>query len=384
MIQNEETLTDNHPDQPAGSESSPPDDTSPIPGAARPSSPFAEWAHLAQPTPPPPPAAAPTPAGQPSQIRPPAPPGPPPTGQHASTDRALHQPSYGYHAPAAPPPRFPPAPPGLYPAPDDPLISTDFNGWWKRSFRLLKAVWRHAALVQLLWAGGLLVSGALVIVLMSPTFTELTNTPANGQPDWRPLVRSLYYLIPISLLIGLIGLLSSLATLHLVVQAAVGRPLSVRHALRTAGPRIPAYIGWGLIGGLLSLVGFVCCILPGYYVTTVMLILPTVVLLERGRAATRCFQLFHARPGDALARLATMIGIAIAIGIVQQVFVTSVAAMFGLFSTDGITWPTLVAISTITVVFSAASNIVIAPMHVTAYADMRARHEPFSTADLTP
>jgi hypothetical protein len=234
--------------------------------------------------------------------------------------------------------------------------------------------------VQLLWLGPAVVSGALVSLFAGRTFTELIDTPANVQPDWRPFLRSLYYLVPLGLLIGLLWLLASLAMLHLVVQAAVGRPPSVRHALRTAGPRVPPYIGWGLLGGLVTVVGFFCCIVPGYYVSIVLLILPTVVLLERGRGVARCFQLFHAKPGAALARVATIIGLGIAASIVQQVFISMVSAPF---SADQIAWGAFFVVTTIAIVLSAASQVVLAPMYVTSYADMRARHEPFSTAYLT-
>ncbi|GAB1645509.1 hypothetical protein [Krasilnikovia sp. MM14-A1259] len=319
------------------------------------------------------------PPGPPPQIRPSAQTGPPP-----GPDRAFDRPSPGDPVRVAAPPPFPPAPPGLYPTPDDPLVSADFGGWWSRSFRLLKAVWRQAAMVQLLWVGPVVVAGTLASFFLGSTFTDVVNTPADVQPDWHPLLRSLYFLVPLGLLLGLLGALASLAMAHLVVQAAVGRPPSVRHALRHAGPRVPAYIGWGLLGGLLTMVGFVCCILPGYYVAIVVMILPTVVLLERGRAVARCFRLFHASPGAALARLATMIGLGIAIGIVQQVILGIVTAPLGSFSTDRMAGVAFLAVMTLGVVLSAMSQVVLAPMNVTAYADMRARHEPFSTAYLTP
>ncbi|BFU43945.1 hypothetical protein [Krasilnikovia sp. MM14-A1004] len=368
-------MTDNHPDQAPGSEPGSFDNTS-TPGPIRPPSPFAEWAGLSQPASAPPRPVTPAPVGQPPHIRPPVLPGPPPPEQGPAADRVFYRAPLAYPAPPTP------FPPGLSPTTDDPLVSVDFNGWWNRSFRLLRAVWRQAALVQLLWAGPIVVAGVLASVFHPSTFTHLSEPSAEVQPDWRPLVRSLYYLVPIGVLIGLLGLLASLATLHLVVQAAVGRPPSVRHALRTAGPRVPAYIGWGLLGGLLTMAGFVCCILPGYYVSTVVLILPTVVLLERGRAVARCFRLFHARPGDALARLATIIGLTIAISVVEQAFVLIVIALLGPFSTDLTAGAAFLAGSIIAIAFSAASQVVLAPMNVTAYADMRARHEPFSTAHL--
>jgi hypothetical protein len=296
------------------------------------------------------------------------------------------------YQPAAPPPGWLPYPPAAplfvpvaptyYAPPDDPLISADYNGWWSRSFRLLKAVWREAALIQTLWVVPSVVLGAIFSFAVNGLFSDLTNTPDTAEPDWHPFVRLAIYLVPLALLSGLLAVLASLATFHLVVQAALGRPLSVPAALRVAVRRIPAYLGWGFVGGLATLAGFVCCILPGYYVSVVLTILPVVVLLERGRAVARCFRLFHARVGDALARLITMLGLSMVVGVVAQLLIAIMGVPFGVFSGDGVSEPALFAVSIAGLLLTAAIQLVLAPMHVTTYADMRARHEPFTTADL--
>jgi hypothetical protein len=43
-----------------------------------------------------------------------------------------------------------------------------------------------------------------------------------------------------------------------------------------------------------------------------------------------------------------------------------------------------VASTLVRIAFGLGSSIVVTPMVLTAYADMRARHEPFSTAYLAP
>lgn len=309
--------------------------------------------------------------------------GAPAFGAPAFSTPPLGVPAPTYDRRAFAPPIFPAGPPGLSPRPDDPLVSADFSGWWSRSFRLLKAIWRQAALIQAIWVIPTIIVAGIAGSVVKDSVTDLTNTPQDVQPDWRPFVRSLFYLLPIGLLAGLLALVASLATLHLVVRAALGRPLSVRLALHTAVRRLPMYIGWGFLGGLLTLVGTLCCFLPGYYVTAVLTILPTVVLLERGRALARCFELFHARLGDALARLATMFGLSFAVGLAEQVLFTITGAPFSPFTADGLpSAATFFGLAAVTVVLSGASQVVLAPMQVTAYADMRARHEPFSTAYL--
>ena len=274
---------------------------------------------------------------------------------------------------------FPAAPPGLYPTPADPLVSVDFNGWWTRSFRLLKVYWRHAALLQLVWVIPLIVGGAISATLLLGPFQDLIDTPQGAEPDWHPFVRMLYVVVPLGLVAAVLTLIVSLATYHLVVQAALAHPLSVGLALRTAARRAPAYVGWGLLGILTTLVGFVFCFLPGYYVAAVLTVLPVVVLLERDFAVRRCFRLFHARTGDSVARVATIIGLGIGIGILEQILFGLLGASLGIFG-DGEPRPwVIVALSVLAAVFNGASQVALAPFRVTAYADMRARNEPFTT-----
>jgi hypothetical protein len=318
-------------------------------------------------------------------VQPPFPPpagwGPAP-GAYGGLPPQQLPPAYGF--PAVAPPVFPAAPPGLYPAPDDPLVSADFNGWWRKSFRLLKAVWWQAVLLQLFWAVPLIAVEALAGRALSRTFAGLTDAPDNFRPDWHPFLQSLYYVVPLIVLTALLGLVGSLAMPGLVVQAALGGPPSVWRAVRTAIPRLPAYIGWGFLAFLLALAGFVCCFLPGYYVAVVLTVLPVVVLLERGGAIARCFRLFHANVGDALVRLFTMIGLNIVVSTVGQVLIGIVASPSDLVRPDGVSWSGLLTLTALATVVTAVSAVVLSPMTVTTYADLRARYEPFSTVYLTP
>ncbi|MCM4080808.1 hypothetical protein LXN57_24845 [Actinoplanes sp. TRM88002] len=288
-------------------------------------------------------------------------------------------PGYGYG-----PPNYGPAgygapgyqlPSGYYAGPADPLVSADFGGWWQRSFTLLAAVWRPMAQVQLLWAIPLIVVGVLT-ALYAPdrAVTFDSTTPPNFSDIFEPL----FVVLPFTLAAVLLTLVAQLATLDVLVQRATGRPVSVSRALLTGLRRFPAMLGWQILAGLVILVGVLLCVLPGIYVLIVFLILPVIVLVERGQGISRAFQLVHANFGAAVARLATMVGLHIAFVLVEGVFSAIVNPTTG--SGPGFT----VATAILSAGFSVATGVVMSPLLLTAYADMRARHEPFSTAYLIP
>ena len=270
-------------------------------------------------------------------------------------------PPYGAYGP--PPYGPPPVPPS-----DDPLVSPDFNGWWNRSMRLLAATWQQLVMIQLLWAIPL-----LVITVVSNVVPDAAE---GGIGD---LIAVLVFVAATFLL----GLVTTLATLHLLVQHASGHQTSVGWALRAGLRRAAPMVGWGILAGLMVLVGLVLCIVPGLYVGVVFTILPAVVLLERANAVGRCFQLVHSPFGPALGRIVTIGAVGIAFSLVEQALITVVGGR-GYFDPGDVSTGAAVASAVVTTIFSVVGGVVAAPLVLTAYADMRARHEPFSTAYLQP
>lgn len=278
---------------------------------------------------------------------------------------------YGYGAPA-----YGQLPPTYYAPPDDPLVSSDFSGWWTKSFRLLRGAWRPVAVLQLISA----VPQVFFLVLLDIRTNDLV-TALDNEPDvdelgalFRPYVG-----VVLPLLIALlVGMVSGLAALQLLVQQATGRPLSIGQALSVAIRRVPALIGWGVPAALLVVVGLVFCLLPGIYLMLVFSILSTVVLLERGNAFSRVFALFHADFGASLARVLVAGGVAFGLNTVANIITNPISAMAGPSTTTSIITQTISGVIAV-----AGSTLTIAFL-LTAYADMRARHEPFSTAYLQP
>jgi hypothetical protein len=182
---------------------------------------------------------------------------------------------------------------------------------------------------------------------------------------------------------ALLSLTVQLAMLHALVQRATGQPVSVGAALVGGLRRFPPLLGWGFLQGLMIVVGLLFCLLPGIYVILALYVLPAVVLLERGNGIGRTFELFHANFGAAIARVATIVGVTLAFALVEGAFSTVISGG-SLFSDGNVGTVAAVADGVVSVTLSIISSIVVTPLLLTAYADMRARREPFSTAYLVP
>lgn len=324
------------------------------------------------PTPPPhdPP---PDPWGQPPTPPPYQPQYPPPYG---------YQPQYAY-PPLSPVPgatRFDPA---------DPLISNDYNSWWHRGTTVIKAGWKPLALLQTIAAA------PLVLVTIASQVPAQPGAPGLIHPDTfdgfdndpnAALVIGVIAGVAVALLLALLWYaLCAMATARLVVTVATGGQPRIGEALSSVLTRVPALAGWYLLAGPLFLVALVACFLPVFYVIAVLTILPAVVLFERGTGIGRCFQLFHGDFGAAAGRTATILGLnfgaAMAFSPVSALFGALVHAAISTSSASGvIVGATLQGL--LSTLFSITLGVVLAPLSVLTYADLRARYEPFSTAHL--
>lgn len=269
-------------------------------------------------------------------------------------------------------------PPGFYAGPGDPLVSATFIDWWTRSFRLLATTWRPILLVQLWWVVPMLAFGIISSLLLDPEPATVESTA-----DVRGAFGVLALAAPAALISVLLISIAQLASLQVVVQWATGQPVSVRAAWGTAFRRIHAMIGWGVLAVLLIGAGITLCFLPGIYLGCALLILPAIVLLERDKGIGRAFELFHHKFGDSIARVATIIGVALVPSVIENVVSRALnGGGYDPQASPSVTVTILGAI--ISTVFAVAISIVTAPLLLTAYADMRARREPFSTAYLMP
>ena len=266
-----------------------------------------------------------------------------------------------------------------YPSPTDPLVSADFGGWWNRSFGLLKAAWRPLVGVQLVSVLPIAAVAIVVGLIVGRSPGNLTNTTAaDGQVDFHALLKLFLATSPLLVTTFVVSLVVPLALIHVVVRTATGQPVSVARALLAGLRRVLPMLGWLLLSGLLELLGLLFCFLPGLYAIAALAVLPVIVLLEPGQGIGRSFQLFHADVGASLGRLLTMFGLSL-VGTVANLTLSAIVQAGSSFGPAAIG---AVLSALISGAISLATGVVLAPMYVTTYADMRSRREPFSTAYL--
>jgi hypothetical protein len=293
-------------------------------------------------------------------------------------------PPYGYPAPPLGP--IPPVPP--FTPPSDPLISADYGGWIRRNVALVKAYWRPLALLQLIGvvAGLVLSVPAQIIAALGKRELGTVSATADGSsvlPAFGKALPAVGVGVAGSLLASLVTVLVTLAGIRLLVVGVTGGRTDIGDALKGALGRLLPLVGWGLVSGLIMLVGLCVCLLPGIYAGAVFLVLPAVVLFERGDVIGRCFRLFHADLGATLARVATIAGLVIAVVLVSGVFGVIVNAVTNASTAGSGALVGSTAISAVfDIVVGAAIGVVLIPLILTTYADERARVEPLHTGIL--
>jgi len=284
---------------------------------------------------------------------------------------------------------IPPAPPVMPPyeqaAANDPLISPDYGGWFNRGKTIVQRAWKELAVLQAVGLVLVLLVQAPIAVFVALRTDDLRDL--TRAPDEPPDLGLVFGLIGAGLLVVLVSVILAvmitLASVHIGVSAAVGAPVRVGDALRLAVRRVFPLLGWQILAIPIYIAGLCLCLLPILYVAAVFTVLPVVVALERTNAIGRCFKLFHGNLGVSVGRIATIIGLTFGVGLVGNLFgsVISAAVEAGSTGTTGLVIGT-VAATGIEAVLGGALAILLAPLTLTAYADMRSRLEPVSSATI--
>lgn len=238
--------------------------------------------------------------------------------------------------------------------PHDPLVATSFEGWFGKSFGVLARSWKSLLLIQLAIYVPAVVIGAL-----------LGGAAAIGLPVAVVLV------LGVALFVAVVAaaLIGSGAAVWCVTQEAAGLRPVASEAVRFGVSRMAALLGWGLLAGLIVLVGFLLLIIPGIYLGTVLSVVTCVVLYERA-GIDRCFALVNPRFFPTLGRLLIFVVAAFAYQFVVNLVLS---AIFG--STADNTFAAMLAqILTIPVSLFATGLIVV------TYAELRHHEAPGSVS----
>jgi hypothetical protein len=276
-------------------------------------------------------------------------------------------------------------PPGLYTAGIDPLVSVDYSSWFSRIIGVLKMTWKPLTIIQLVVLGPLAVLGVLASVIQtnylysrSPGAFPTTDSPANAPSGGALLGLILIFLIAFIAIYTLV-LTGTLASQWTAARGSIGAPTPLGQAMKFGLSRGGPLFGWGLLAGLVTGVGLICCVLPGLYFALVFAILLPIVAFERTNAFSRSFSLVHADFWPYVGRVLTLgasgfaIGIValIPVGIVQAVISASVSPVVG--SAVG-----SILQSALEVPVYVATSVAL----LVTYAGLRAKSEPISAQSL--
>ncbi|MFG2036997.1 hypothetical protein [Dactylosporangium sp. NPDC048998] len=278
----------------------------------------------------------------------------------------------------------------------DPMISPDYSGWWQRGLAIFRSAWQQLLALHFVgFIAGLAVAipEGLYGVKAIDDFMRTANAADPAvMPDFSPLFGAFAVAVGALLAGTLVSAAVTVAGNHIAVSVAAGQPPRLGAALGLVARRCLPLWGWQLLASLIMIVGFCACLLPGVYLFAVFLVLPAAVTFERGGAGIgRCFQLFHRDFGGAIARVATIVGLLVAAGfvayVIGQVIEVALPADAPVFQ-DGtriavaVSATAVIASAVVSGLLSAGMRTLTDVLVVTAYADMRARIEPLSTAIL--
>ena len=182
----------------------------------------------------------------------------------------------------------------------DPLVATDFGGWVSRIIAAIGRSWRPLLLVQ--------VGVALVTALFSVVL-------GMGGPGSFAVT---FTVIAVGLVINLVAMaFAQGASVYVVIRDAAGRPAAAAEITQSVAPRVPALIGWSMLGWILTCIGFFLFFLPGIYLGAVFLAaLYGVVMVERAGIG-RCFELVHQRFWRTAGRMSLLGAVALTYTIVM-------------------------------------------------------------------
>jgi hypothetical protein len=316
----------------------------------------------------------------------------PPVQPYPSLQPSYRTPQFGSDPSFPPPPPMPTGAPGaysMYPggygaATGDSIVPTDFSSWFANVFAAFKRSWK-----SLLFVHGLAVIPALILGV-AQQFSLRNQVNDLFSSDGQTRINFFGGSTGTALLLGLLAIIvswllravASLATAHLISRDAAAEQLGSTHraqwtdGLRFASSRLGPMIGWGLVTGLLTVVGFVLCIGPGIWLGVVFFSSVTgVIAFERGHAFERSFALIKGQWWSMFGRAAMMTllmwGINFVIGL-------GIIAMFGASISTRST-PAIVVTQVLATVAGLPMAMLVSIAAVIAYAELRSKQQ-FTTA----
>ncbi|MEV4415581.1 hypothetical protein [Catellatospora sp. NPDC049609] len=212
----------------------------------------------------------------------------------------------------------------------DPLVAPPHGGvggWFKRIGGLFQRSWRPTLLIILvtqLLPGMIIGVGAIFIgVYVGLNSIEMDSTTGRVDFDAAAFAGVFAVALVVILALYVIQLAGYAAATHAVTRQAAGVPTSLGESLGYGFRRCLGLFGWYVPVVLLTMLGLVACLLPGFYVIAGTALVGPIFLFERRNPIGRSFDMLHKSGGRVLGRLALImlitIGASLAVSAVESV-----------------------------------------------------------------
>jgi len=237
-------------------------------------------------------------------------------------------PDDGYFGPAGPP--EPPQYGYLVPTQSpyggaDPLVTPvheGFSGWFGRVFSVLRRSWRPLLLITVVTFVAPLGTLTAVIGVLGGRLIVPAPVGSGQQPTIDGnLLGTVLLIVAVGVVVaGFAVVVAHPAAVWTITRQAAGRPAPLGEALRYGLRNSPRLFGWGLLYGLLILVGTCACIIPGLYFALAGCLYIPVALYRRGlNPIGTSFTMVNRNFGAALGRMALLIVMIYAVQLVLAI-----------------------------------------------------------------
>jgi hypothetical protein len=221
------------------------------------------------------------------------------------------------------PPQYPGGqyPQGSYPgaspyAAADPLVATSFSDWWTKVIGVLTRSWQPLLIIQL----ATVVPGMLLAAII---------TAAAGTDSTVVSVGAAIVGLLGALILFVVALLAQGASVYVVGKQASGQDVGAGPALTFAAGRALPLLGWGLLAGLLVILGLVVLVVPGLYLIVVFAASLTGVIMFERAGIGRTFALVNPAFGQTLGRLLTFMLAAVVYSAIAGAIVSALVGPTG-------------------------------------------------------
>ncbi len=199
-------------------------------------------------------------------------------------------------------------------------MATSFSDWWVKVIGVLTRSWQPLLFIQL----ATVVPGMIIAAIV---------TAAAGTDSTVVSVGAAIVGVLGAIILFVVALLAQGASVYVVGKQASGQEVGAGPALTFAAGRALPLLGWGLLAGLLVMLGLIVLIIPGLYLIVVFAASLTGVIMFERAGIGRTFALVNPAFGQTLGRLLTFLLAAIVYSAIVGAIVSALVGPRGSWRT---------------------------------------------------